>query len=157
MSPFPQTRERNGGGLTQWILTDGRVGALCLESLIGGRSFPRKCLFGEFARTQIRPPYTKLHRHYYLGKLTPRERSTMRWGRVVLAELKPRIARGIGRRPDSVLFTDASTTDPIIDGVRFRHMETKIPQLTTDHAPSALLRRFHLRNKIHGSELLAPP
>ena len=73
-----------------------------------------------------------------------------------MAELKPRIARGLDRRHDFILFTDAATSTPLIAGVLFRPSSRKALQLTTGRVLSAWLRRFHRRNKISGSEMLAP-
>ena len=74
----------------------------------------------------------------------------------MLAELKPRIDRLIGRYHGYILFADAATSTPIISGVFFLPREKEIPHLTKGRAPSAWLRRFHRRNKISGVELLAP-
>ena len=73
-----------------------------------------------------------------------------------MAELKPRIARGINSRPDFILFTDAAASATLIAGVLFRPRSTGVLQLTTGRAPSAWLSRFHRRNKIFGTALPAP-
>ena len=91
-----------------------------------------------------------------MAKLTPRETTALTWRSAVLAELKPRIARGLDRRPDFILFTDSATSTPLIAGVLFRPISRKVLQLTTGRVPSARLRRFLRRNKIFGSEMLSP-
>ena len=137
-------------------LAEGKISAHALERIIGKLSFSQTCLFGKFARTQLRPLYKKLYRHHYVATLTPRETTTLIWRPSVLAELKPRIARGLGRCPDFILFTDAATRTPLIAGVLFRPSSRRVLQLTKGRVPSSWLRRFHRRNKIFGAEFLAP-
>ena len=73
-----------------------------------------------------------------------------------MAELKPRIARGLNGRPDFILFTYASNRAPLIAGVLFKPRPTRELQLTKGRIPAARMRRFRIRNKIFGSELLHP-
>ena len=153
---LPETKAKKWSSLLQQVLTDRKINIIELESLIGKLSFSQTCLFGKFARTQLRPLYKKLHSRFYSAKLSSREMSTLRWWLAITKELKPRIAHSLNSHPDFVLFTDAATSNPLIAGVLFRPRSTKVLQLTTGRVPSAWIRRFHRRNKIFGSELLAP-
>ena len=61
---------------SRWIdalklfLRQGRVGNRDLESLIGKIDFSQTCLFGKFARSQMRALYLKLHRKWYIPNLS---------------------------------------------------------------------------------------
>lgn len=94
----------------------GRIDALALGSLIGKLIFSQTSLFGKSARTQLMPLCKKLYRHYYAAMLTQRETKTLNWRKDFPAELKPRVARGLGHRPYFALFTDAATSTPLIAG-----------------------------------------
>ena len=155
-SPPPDEKGEKWAKLRRGFLSEWRIDSTALESLIGKLSFSQTCLFGKFARTQLRPLYQKLYRRFYVAKLSPREIPTLKWWSAVLRGLKPRIARILNRYPDFILFTDAATITPLIAGVLFHPKLARVLQLTKSRAPSAWLRRFHRRNKIFGSELLAP-
>ena len=136
----------------------GSIHALELETLIGRLSFSQTCLFGKFARTQMRCLYKKLHRRVYVAKFTPRELLSLRWWEAVLTELRPRVPRGIQRSPFWVLFTDAATKTNLMAAILFRGGACSSPRIQfsmVGSVPSAWLKRFHSRNKIYGSELLA--
>ena len=73
---------------------------------------------GKCDRAHLSPLYQKLYRLHYVGELSSREFTTLKWRIEVLTDLTPRIARGLGRYPDFILFTDAATTAPLIARVR---------------------------------------
>ena len=154
--PLPETKAQKWAPLLQQVLTGRKIGIVELESLIGKLSFSQTCLFGKFARTQLRPLYKKLHGRFYSTELSSREHSAIRWWLATIKELRPRIAQGLNSHPDLILFTDAATSNPLIAGVLFKPRSTRAIQLTTGRAPSAWLRRFNVKNKIFGPELLAP-
>ena len=127
-----------------------------MEAWSASSSSRKPAFVGKFARTQIRPLYSKLYRRHYAARLITREASALKWRDAVLPKLKPRIARGLISLPDFILFTDATTSAPLIAGVLFKPRDTRAPRLTTGRVPSARLNRFRRRNKIFGSELLPP-
>ena len=74
ISLTPGKRKRWPGLITGY-LNDGRVAHSFLEKLIGKLLFSQVAVFGKFARTQLRPLYTKLHRRVYNARLSAYERS----------------------------------------------------------------------------------
>ena len=80
-----------------------------MEQLIGQLGCPRNNLFGEFARTQIRPFYRKIYAAKYAPILNPSELRTLRWWAAILTSPKPRVPRGVDRGSDFDVYADAST------------------------------------------------
>ena len=98
-------------------------------NLVGKLRFSQTFLIGEFARAQLRPIYSELYGRHYAAKLSPRE-TALKCRTAVMAEPKPRIARGLNSRPDFILSKDAATSAPLISRVLFKPRSTRVLQLT---------------------------
>ena len=68
------------------FLKEGRISRICLGKLIGRLGFSQTCIFGKFARTQIRPLYQKFHQWVYNAQLSRHERCTFERWRAAIAD-----------------------------------------------------------------------
>ena len=72
-------------------LRQGREGHKDLESAICRLGFAQTCLFGKFARCQIRPLYVRLLRKWYIRTLSDYEVSARRRRAPALHNVSPRV------------------------------------------------------------------
>ena len=140
------------------ILKEQRISAHELEKLIGKLCFSQTCLFGKFARTQLRCLYRKLHAPRFVPNLSKAENLVLHWWNDVISKLSPRIPRGENFFPDFVLYTDAATLSNRIAAVLFRgnSSDPVVSKLTHSKVPNFWLRKFNSKNTIFGLEMLAP-
>ena len=139
-------------------LKEGVISSNELEKLIGKLCFSHTCLFGKFARTQLRCLYRKLYAPKYIAHLASHERLTLRWWIDVLSNLSPRVPRGSSHPPDFVLYTDAATSANRIAALLFKG-STKPPLVITlavSRVPNFRRKRFNSKDTIFGLEMLAP-
>ena len=129
-----------------------------LEKLIGKLCFSQTCLFGKFARTQLRCLYRKLYAPKYKAALSKHENLTLSWWIDVLLNLTPRIPRASCKPPDFVLYTDAATSSRSIAAILFQGGSNPpiVQKLATSRVPKFWTSRFNAKNEIFGMELLAP-
>ena len=129
-----------------------------LEKLIGKLGFSQTNLFGEFARTQLRPLYKKFCPRNFSPSLSFSELKTSQWRAAVLSSLRPGIPRPPNRRPDMIVYNDASLLTRRIAAltVSTHNGEVTADLLIASATPSAWMSRFHRRNPIVGMEMLAP-
>ena len=156
---LPPEKASSWSALVRSFTGAGTIRFQELESLVGKLGFSQTCLFGEFARIQLRPLYRKLYDRSFSPHLTSDELSNLAWRADVLSELNPRIPRGCQRTPDWVLFTDAATSTNIFAAVLFRggaRRNSPVFRLTSGKVPACWLSRFHRREKIYGPDLLPP-
>ena len=110
---------------SRWIdairlfLSKGRVGREDLGSLIGKLGFSQTCLFGNFARCQLRALYCKLSRRWYVPKLSSREILISRWWISVRHAVSPRVVAPSDAQADLIVYTDAATSSQIIASLSF--------------------------------------
>ena len=170
LGTFPSPK--NGGQLlisltdekrTKWpqlintYLKAGSISHRCLEKLIGRLSFSMTCIFGEFARTQLRPLHQKFFRRVYNAQLSQHERCTLEWWRSIIADFTPRIAVSRSQIADWIIYTDAATDPPSLCALLFDG-KAKSPQLRTEcssRAPVTWSYLFRTTALIYGLELLA--
>ena len=138
-------------------LQQGLISSSELDKLIGKLCFSQTCLFGKFARTQLRCLYKKLHAPRYIAKLAKHEILTLNWWIDVLISLKPRIPRGPNTKPDFVLYTDAASSTNRIAALLFKGNSSPptVLELTMSIVPSFWLKQFNPKNVIFGLEMLA--
>ena len=136
----------------------GFISPVPLEKLIGKIGFAKTNLFGEFARTQLRPLYRKLYAASFFPKLSLAELRLFHWRSVILLELRPRIPRGVGRMPDFIFYTDAAAKSNTMDSPAIRRQagDPFIFKLCVSTVPKFWRNHFHQRNIILGSEMVAP-
>ena len=138
-------------------LKEGRISHSCVGELIERLLFSQTCVFGKFARTQLRPLHQKFHQRVYNAQLSRHERCAFEWWRAAIADFTPRIAVPILPIADWVIYTDAATEPPIICALLFNG-KSRTPQLLKECAARVpvtwpyLFRRTAL---IYGLELLA--
>ena len=101
-------------------IADDTITQIELEKLLGKLCFSKTCLFGKFARTQLRRLYRKLHTKTYTAKLTKLEKMSLRWWADVIISLRRRIPRKPGRTAEFVLYTDAATSTNRVAALLFR-------------------------------------
>ena len=140
------------------VLHVGSISSQELEKLIGKLCFSQTCLFGKFARTQLRCLYRKLHTPRYQPRITKFERMTLYWWVDVIASLQPRIPRSPGRAPNFVIYTDAATSSGKIASLLFKgeQLPPKVLIQAASRAPRFWTRHFRPKNLIFGLEMLAP-
>ena len=100
--------------------TSGSIHALELESLIGKLGFSQTCLFGNFARAQMRYIYKKIRRLFYVSCFFARELHPPLWWETISAEHQPRIPMGPNRTPTWVLFAYAATMTKLFAAALFK-------------------------------------
>ena len=139
-------------------LKSGIISSHELDKLIGKLCFSQTCLFGKFARTQLRCLYRKLHAPRYKANIDSFERITLSWWEKVISQLTPRIPRDPEAAPDFALYTDAATSTMRIAALLFRGLllPPQVLILALSRAPAFRVRRFCAENPIFGLEMLAP-
>ena len=110
ISLTPEKRDKWTSLITSYM-KGGQMPHRCLDKIIGGLSFSQTSLFGEFARTQLRPLYAALYRRVYHARLPILERNSLSWRIRAIPEFTPRQAIPRPCRADWLMYTDAST-DP---------------------------------------------
>ena len=138
-------------------LKRGQLSHRCRDKLIGRLLFSQTSLFGEFARTQLRPLYTKLHRRVYNAQLSSLERSNHTWRLHIIAEFTPRIAVPRPRRADWLIYTDAATEPATLCGLLFRGDSTtpSLGACCSQRTAVTWEYMFRYTALIYGIELLA--
>ena len=111
---MPDEKSRALAALIRSYLAQNRLSYQEIEKLIGRLSFSQTLLFGKFARTQLRPLYTKMRRKYFCASLSAQERATIVWWDEVISGFPPRICRPLSSRFDDLLYTGAATNPPCI-------------------------------------------
>ena len=139
-------------------LRAGHITAIRLERLIGKLGFSQTNLFGEFARTQLKPLYRKLYAARFIPQLSIIESRILHWWSRILLSLNPRIPRGISRIPDFIIYTGAATLSNKMAALAFSRKGDApvISQLLVSNVPRFWKNHFHRKNIILGSEMLAP-
>ena len=141
------------------FLERGRVGHKELESLIGKLGFSQTCLFGKFARCQLRALYLKLRSKWFAPTITDRETLVFRWWVSVLQNVSPRIASSPALQADFIVYTDAATSSRLMASVTFEGHALGFRRATeafTSEVPPLRMKQFLATNEIFGMELLAP-
>ena len=137
-------------------LTQNKIAFQELGKLIGRMSFSQTMLFGEFARTQLRPLYQKQYREVYNATLSADDRAILTWWHGAIISSSPRVCRPLSRKFDWLVYTDAASKPPCICDPLFDPHQGR-PKL--DAQLTAFVRpRTHLFKKtclILGLELLA--
>ena len=154
---LPPVKRKNWSELITSYLKEGRVSHRCLEKLVGRLSFSQTTLFGEFARTQLRPLRRKLHRRVYSAVLSPYERSILEWWASIIAEFAPRLDSPRPLKPDWIIYTDAASTPARICALLFYGNRTS-PDLHSCFSSGVDVAWHYLfrhTNLIYGLELLA--
>ena len=141
------------------FLRQSRVGHRVLESLIGKLGCSQTCLFGKFARCQVRALYRKLRRKWYIPTLSAFEISIDRWWIATIHNVSTVLVFPPTSRADWVVYTDASSISEIIAVVAFEGTPTgyrSVSEAFSARAPSVWKRQFRYTRIIYGFELLAP-
>ena len=142
---------------SKWIdavkgfLERGRVGRKELESLIGKLGFSQTCLFGKFARCQLRAPYLKLHQRWFVATIAERETLVFRWWVSVLRNVSPRIASSPALQADLIIYTDAAASSHLMASVTFEGHKLgfkAVAEAFTSVAPPLWLKQFLATNEI---------
>ena len=76
---LPSEKMKARAALLADYIARSSIAAQELGKLMGRLSFPQTRLFGEFARTQLRPLYQKLHRRVYNARLSVAETAVRGW------------------------------------------------------------------------------
>ena len=152
----PEKREK-WSSLIHPHLAKGELPHSCLDKLIGRLSFSHTEIFGKFARTQLRPLYTKLYRRVYNSRLPKLERDTLRRWKEVIAEFTPRLAIPRPARADWLIYTDASTDPPEICALIFNGKSEAVERETCYAQGLSVVWSYLFRHTalIYGLELLA--
>ena len=140
-------------------INDGSISHPDLEKLIGKLRFSQTCLFGKFARTQIRCLYRKLYAPSYSHILSQTELIALHWWVEVISNLKPRIPRGVCQAPDFVIYNDAATITMRIAALLFQGGSSPPPtilHLAVSRVPRFWRTNFNSKNEIFGLGMLAP-
>ena len=129
-----------------------------LGKLIGKLSFSQTCLFGEFARTQIRCLYPKLHARRYEATSIKYEEPAQQWWVEVPPQHRPRATRSLSDTPDFILHTDASTPNCRIASLLFREKVSppRVQLLDVSTVPKFWTMRLHTKNMMFGIEMVDP-
>ena len=114
----PEKASRRVGAI-KLFLPKGRVGRKDLGSLIGKLGFSQTCLFGKFARCQLRALYCKLNRLWYVPTLRSREILIFRRWISVLHTVSPRLVALPDAQAGLIVYTDAATSSQIISAFSF--------------------------------------
>lgn len=106
--------------LIRSFLDRGELSHRCLDKLVGRLSFHQKALFGNSARNQIRPLYSKMRRRFYNARMSRFERDALLWRNGVIAEFTPRLAVPRPPAADWLVYTDAAAEPPTLRELLFR-------------------------------------
>ena len=97
---LPQAKKSAWSALIMSYLTQNKIAFRELEKLIGRMSFSQTMLFGEFARTQLRPLYQKQYRGVHSATLSAEERAVLTWRRDAIISFSPRVCRPLSMKFD---------------------------------------------------------
>ena len=156
ISLTPEKRGKRASLIASY-LKRGQLSHRCLGKLIGRFSFSKTALFGKFARTQLRPRYTKLHRLVYNALLSSLESSTMSRRLRIIAEFARRLSVPRPSRADWLIYTDAATEPATLRALLFRG-DSDTPSLDACCSQRTAVTwdyLFRTTSLIYGLELLA--
>ena len=141
---------QRGADTIRLPLRKGTISASELENLIGELCFSQTCLFGKFARKQIRCTYRQIRAEKYTADLSTPEKMAPRWLVGVIDNITPRIHRSAAHPTDFVLYTDASASANRISAL-LHNGNYKRPvalRLKESKAPRFRRNRFSRKNDI---------
>ena len=105
---IPADKSTKRARLIDVIISERRISATTLESLIGRLGIAQTAVFGRFAMAMLKPLYAKLYATRCNDNLPPPLRRNLACWRATLVNLRPRVITFDRSRPDWILYTDAA-------------------------------------------------
>ena len=129
--PLPGGKRKARAALLADYIARRSISHQELAKLIDRLSFSQTLLFGEFARTQLRPLYQKLRRGVYNARLSVAETAVCGWWERVARSFSPRTCALRQHFYDLIVYTDAVPSPPSIVCITFQWWDWEITAGTT--------------------------